>query len=42
MPQKDDGRCTEPPVCVPNAKGTMKSATAAPEPLEEPPGVRSG
>ena len=30
---------TEPPVCVPNATGTMKSATAAPDPLDEPPGV---
>jgi hypothetical protein len=29
----------EPPVWVPKASGTMKSATAAAEPLEEPPGV---
>jgi hypothetical protein len=29
---------TEPPVCVPNPKGTMKSATAAAVPLEDPPG----
>ena len=29
----------EPPVCVPKATGTMKSATAAAEPLDEPPGV---
>src|SRR3954467_7818720 len=28
---------SEPAVCVPNASGTMKSATAAAEPLEEPP-----
>ena len=33
---------SEPAVCVPNASGTMKSATAAAEPLEEPPGVRAG
>ena len=30
----------EPVVCVPIATGTMKSATAAAEPLDEPPGVR--
>ena len=29
----------DPPVCVPNATGTMKSATAAADPLEDPPGV---
>ena len=29
----------EPAVCVPSANGTMSSATAAAEPLEEPPGV---
>jgi len=29
----------EPAVCEPNASGTMKSATAAAEPLDEPPGV---
>src|SRR5204862_345927 len=33
---------SEPAVCVPNASGTMKSATAAAEPLEDPPGVRDG
>src|SRR5215218_2887847 len=32
----------EPPVCVPNATGTMKSATAAADPLDEPPGVCAG
>jgi hypothetical protein len=32
----------EPPVWVARASGTMKSATAAPDPLDEPPGVRSG
>jgi hypothetical protein len=30
----------DPPVCVPRARGTWKSATAAPEPEDEPPGVR--
>lgn len=29
-------------VWVPNASGTMPSATAAAEPLDEPPGVRAG
>ena len=33
---------TEPPVCVPIASGTMKSATAAADPLDEPPGVKAG
>ncbi len=45
MPQNDAGRTIEPPVCVPIASGTWKSATAAAEPLDEPPGVcvsRSG
>ena len=39
MPQNAAGRSTDPPVCVPSASGTMKSATAAADPLEEPPGV---
>ena len=39
-PQYDAGRMIEPTVCVPSAIGTMKSATAAAEPLDEPPGVR--
>ena len=30
---------TEPIVCVPRANGTMPAATAAAEPLEDPPGV---
>ena len=38
-PQKEAGRSTDPPVCVPRASGTIPSATAAAEPLEEPPGV---
>ena len=36
------GRITEPPVCVPIASGTMKSATAAAEPLDDPPGEKPG
>ena len=32
----------EPPVCVPKATGTMKSATAAADPLDDPPGVCAG
>jgi hypothetical protein len=39
MPQNAAGRIVEPPVCVPKATGTWKSATAAAEPLDEPPGV---
>ena len=39
-PQKAAGRITEPLVCEPIAPGTMCAATAAAEPLEEPPGVR--
>ena len=32
---------TDPPVWVPLASGAMKSATAAADPLDETPGVRS-
>src|ERR687898_951930 len=39
QPQNAAGRITDPTVWVPKASGTMKSATAAAEPLEEPPGV---
>src|SRR5579872_7363618 len=39
IPLNDAGRMCEPPVCVPNASGTWKSPTAAPEPDDEPPGV---
>src|SRR5262252_5654882 len=35
------GRRIEPPVCVPSAMGTSRAATAAPDPLLDPPGVRS-
>src|SRR5919198_590826 len=41
-PQKDAGWMTEPAVWLPSASGTMCAATAAAEPLEEPPGVCSG
>ena len=41
-PQNEAGRITEPAVCVPYATGTMPAATAAADPLDEPPGVRSG
>ena len=33
---------TDPAVWVPSATGTMPAATAAAEPLEDPPGVRPG
>ncbi len=38
-PQKEPGRRTDPAVWVPNANGTWPSATAAAEPLDDPPGV---
>ena len=40
MPHHAAGRRTEPPVSVPIATGARPAATATPEPLEEPPGVR--
>ncbi|CFN82382.1 Uncharacterised protein [Bordetella pertussis] len=36
------GRSMEPTSCEPTATGTMLAPTTAPEPLDEPPGVRSG
>jgi hypothetical protein len=39
VPQYEAGRMTEPPVCVPMARGTIPAATAAAEPDDEPPGV---
>src|SRR5207249_7998417 len=39
-PQKLAGMRIEPPVSVPSAAGTSRAATAAPEPLLEPPGTR--
>ena len=38
-PQKEAGLITDPLVCVPTARGIMFAATAAADPLEEPPGV---
>ena len=40
MPHQEAGRRTEPPVSVPTAQGASPAATATPEPLLEPPGVR--
>ena len=40
VPQYEAGLSMEPMVCVPSATGTIPQATAAAEPLEEPPGVR--
>src|SRR5436309_7312025 len=39
-PQNDAGRVIEPPVCEPRAPRHMPQATAAAEPLLDPPGVR--
>ncbi len=41
-PQNAPGRMVEPAVWLPSASGTMPAATAAAEPLDEPPGVCSG
>jgi hypothetical protein len=40
VPQYEAGLSMEPMVCVPSATGTIPQATAAAEPLEDPPGVR--
>ena len=42
LPQYAAGRMMEPPTCVPMAAGSIRAATAAAEPDEEPPGVRAG
>src|SRR5712691_1722476 len=42
VPQNEAGRITDPAVCEPSAAGTIRSATAAAEPLDDPPGVRAG
>ena len=42
QPQNEAGRITEPAVCEPKPSGTMPSATAAADPLDEPPGVCTG
>ena len=39
-PHQAAGMRTEPPMSVPSARGTQPAATAAPEPPEDPPGVR--
>ena len=41
MPQKLAGMRTEPPMSDPSANGTQPLATAAPDPPDEPPAVRS-
>src|SRR2546421_12884453 len=41
-PQNAAGRITEPFVCEPIAAGTTPAATAAADPIDEPPGVREG
>src|SRR5689334_20343221 len=41
MLQKAAGRMTEPVVCVPTASGQKPAATAAADPLLDPPGVWS-
>ncbi len=40
-PDHDAGIRTDPPMSDPSASGTQPEATAAPDPPEEPPGVRS-
>ena len=40
-PQYDAGRTFEPIVWLPSASGTMRAATAAAEPLDDPPGVQA-
>ena len=41
MPQNDAGPRIEPPVSEPSAPNASPAASAAPEPLEDPPGIRS-
>src|SRR2546423_11582183 len=42
MPRWGGGRIVEPPVWLPGASGTIAAATAAAEPLDEPPGEYAG
>ena len=42
MPQQAAGMRIDPPVSVPIAKSTDPEATAAAEPLDDPPTIRSG
>ena len=41
MPQCAAGMRTDPPVSVPRAPAHSRAATAAPDPPDEPPGMRS-
>ena len=41
MPQKDDGTRIEPLVSEPSVIGTRPAASAAPDPLDEPPDMRA-
>src|SRR6266542_250318 len=41
-PQYEAGRIVDPPVWLPSASGTMPAATAAADPLDDPPGVCPG
>ena len=41
MPQCAAGMRTDPPVSVPSAPAHSRAATAAPEPPDDPPGMRS-
>src|SRR5688572_1610469 len=42
IPLAAAGRRTEPPVSEPSAPNTQRAATAAPEPLDEPPVMHAG
>jgi hypothetical protein len=42
MPQLLAGTLIDPPVSVPRAKSTIPQATADADPLDDPPGTRSG
>ena len=41
-PQRDAGTLIEPPVSLPTAQSHMPAATAAADPPDDPPGIRSG
>jgi len=41
MPQNEAGPRIEPPVSEPSAPNARPAARAAPDPLEDPPGIRS-
>jgi len=42
IPHQAEGTRIEPPVSDPSAKGSSRAASAAPEPVEEPPVQRVG